>query len=274
MHIVTMLNQKGGVGKTSTTYHLAGTLGGEMGLRVLVVDNDPQASLTQGFFGPVVAFNLDPGATVAAIYRGDSPYPSQVIRPTGVPGVDILPGSESATSWNFPDPHRADEDAQRCLRSFLEEVAGDYDLTMIDCPPNLHLCSWAALVASDFIVVPMQAEDFGAQGIAAVRRSVAMVQSGPNPGLRLAGYLLTMFDRRRSVHQGYEESLRRSYGDQVFAARVPEAVAYVEAVANRRPIALVRPKKAAPARAIRDVAEELMHRVESKSLPRHAAEVA
>lgn len=273
MRVVTMLNQKGGVGKTSTTFHLSATLAA-LGLRVLLVDNDPQASLTQGFFGPVVAFGLDPAETVAALYRGDAPYPSRVIRPTGVAGVDIVPGSESATSWNFPDPHRADESDQRCVREFLDESRGDYDLALIDCPPNLHLCSWAALVASDFIVVPMQAEDFGAQGIAAVRRSVAMVQAGPNPGLQLAGYLLTMFDKRRVVHQSYEEMLRDEYGDRVFSARVPDAVAYVEAVANRRPIELVRPKKTAPARAIREVAEELISRVESMSVPQRAAEVA
>src|ERR687897_993846 len=120
MPIVTALNQKGGVGKTSTCHHLAGTLA-LMGRRVLLVDNDPQASLTQGFWGPVATAALDPATTVAALYAGDEPFPEQVIRPTGIPGVDLLPGSRVATDWNVPRPHEADAATQACLRSFLAE---------------------------------------------------------------------------------------------------------------------------------------------------------
>src|SRR5438270_1516503 len=102
MPIITALNQKGGVAKTSTCHHLAGTLA-QMGRRVLLVDNDPQSSLTQGLWGPVAARQVDPSATVAALYAGDFPFPEQVIHPSGVPNVDLVPGSRRSTSHNVPD---------------------------------------------------------------------------------------------------------------------------------------------------------------------------
>ena len=262
MAVVTMLNQKGGVGKTSCTHHLAGTLA-LMGRRVLLFDNDPQASLSQGFWGPVAARRIDPSETIAALYAGDRPFPEQVIKPTGIPGIDLVPGSRHATDYNVPRPFEADFEVQSCLRNFLAEVAGRYDLVLIDCPPNLHLCSWAALVASDHLIVPLQPEDYGAQGIIDVQESVALVQGGPNPDLSLLGYLITMAAPRKTIHQLYEERLRALYGTDVFEAKVPEAVDYVEAIARRLPIAQYKPKSAA-AKAIKALAEELEARLNAQ----------
>jgi chromosome partitioning protein len=266
VHVLTALNQKGGVGKTSCTHHLAGTLA-LMGRRVLCVDNDPQSSLSQGFWGPLAARQIDPAETVAALYAGHRPFPEQVIKPTGVAGVDLVPGSRHATDFNVPRPHEADPGVQACLRTFLDEVRGSYDLVLIDCPPNLHLCSWAALVASDYLIVPLQPEDYGAQGIVDVQESFGMVQAGPNPALALLGYLITMVAPRKTIHQLYEERLRVMYGEDVFAARVPEAVDYVEAIARRLPIAQYKPKGAA-AKAIRALAEELEARIGAKGTAR------
>ena len=126
------------------------------------------------------------------------PFPDQVIRPTGIAGIDLVPGSRHATEFNVPLPHRRPPEAQSCLREFLAEVRDGYDLVLIDCPPNLHLCSWAALVASDYLVVPLQPEDYGAQGIIEVQESVQLVRSGPNPRLRLLGYLLTLMNARKT----------------------------------------------------------------------------
>jgi chromosome partitioning protein len=254
-----MLNQKGGVGKTSCAHHLAGTLA-QMGRRVLLVDNDPQSSLTQGLWGPVVARQTDPAATIAAIYAGDFPYPDQIIHPTAIPGIELIPGSRRSTSHNVPDPHLADPEAQTCLRTFLDEVRARYDLVMIDCPPNLHLCSWAALVASDHLIVPLQPEDYGAQGIIDVTESVARVLAGPNPGLNLLGYLITMINSRKTIHRLYEEMLRERYGAEVFSTMIPEAVDFVEAIAQRKPVAQFKPKGTA-AKAIRALAVELEARL-------------
>ena len=162
MATITLLNQKGGVGKTSTCHHLAGTLA-QLGRRVLLVDNDPQSSLTQGLWGPSVALGVDPAETIAAVYAGEA-VADRIIKPSGIPGVDLVPGSVRSTRHNVPVPYEADWDAQTCLRSFLEEIRGRYHLTLIDCPPNLHLCSWAALVASDYLIVPLQPEDYGRRG--------------------------------------------------------------------------------------------------------------
>ena len=122
-------------------------------------------------------------------------------------------------------------DSQDGIRSLAAVVVGDFELALVDCPPNLHLCSWAALVGSDRIVVPLQAEDFGSQGLMPVVEAIGAVQAGPNLGLGLAGFLLTMFDKRLSVHVTYEMMLRELYGADVFAAVVPRAKDFVEAVA-------------------------------------------
>jgi chromosome partitioning protein len=259
--VVTMLNQKGGVGKTSCAHHLAGEFAAR-GRRVLLVDNDPQSSLTQGFWGPNQSRRIDPSESIAALYRGDRPFPELVVRPSGVAGLSLLPGSRAATTFNVPDPEAADPERQSCIRSFLEDLGPDsYDLAMIDCPPNLHLCSWAALVASDFLIVPTQPEDYGAQGLHDVQESVAMVRGGANPSLELLGYLLTRV-ARKAVHQLYEQTLRDRYGELVFAARMPDAVGYIEAIAARLPAAQHRPK-GAPAGAIREIASEIESRIEA-----------
>ena len=261
MPIVTMLNQKGGVGKTSTCYHLAGTLA-QLGRRVLLVDNDPQASLTQGFLGPQTTRQLGAAETIAAVYAQDA-VADQVVRDVGVPGIDLLAGSRLATDYNIPNPHEADWPTQVALRDFLTDVAGHYDLVLIDCPPNLHLCSWAALIASDSLVVPLQPEDFGAQGIADVQESVDRVIGGPNPALSLLGFLITMHNARAAVHQVFEQRLRTLYGEAVFETMVPISLDFKEAIIQRKPVAQYKPRGAA-AKAIKALAIELAVRLEGQ----------
>lgn len=262
-NIISLLNQKGGVGKTSSCHHLAGTLA-KAGRRVLVVDNDPQASLSQGFWGPEETRRIGAAESVAALYDDShSPIPEVLIRPTGIYGVSIVPGSIHLTPFNMLPPPAWGE-LEGGMRDFLEEVRPDFDLVMIDCPPNLHLCSWAALVASDFLVVPLQAEDYGAQGLGPVQESAALVQAGPNPSLRLLGYLLTMFDKRLGIHIAYESMLRQMYGDEVFANNLPLAKDFKEAVASRLPISHYKPKVAA-GKAAAAVAGELLERIESQT---------
>jgi chromosome partitioning protein len=258
MPVITALNQKGGVGKTSTCYHLAGTLA-QSGRRVLLVDNDPQASLTQGFLGPQATRQLDPAETIAAVYRQEA-VPDQVLRATGIPNVDLLAGSRLAASFNVPDPHRADWPLQVALRDFLAEVVCRYDLVMIDCPPNLHLASWASLVASDALIVPLQPEDFGAQGIADVQDSIDRVVAGPNPGLKLLGFLITMANNRLAVHKGFEQLLRSLYGPAVFATTIPVSTDFKESIVQRKPVALYKPRGAA-AKVMKALAEEVAARL-------------
>jgi chromosome partitioning protein len=258
---IVLLNQKGGVGKTSTCHHLAGTLAAA-GKRILLLDNDPQASLTQGLFGPQVARDLDPGETIAAAYAGDA-VPERIIRHTGIAGIDLVPGSRHAMKHNVPEPWAAGRDLQLGVRDVVEAVRGRYDLILIDCPPNLHLASWAALVAGDFVVVPLSPEDYASQGIIDVQESVALAAELANPGLSILGYLLTMVQPRRAVHKMYEETLRAQYGDDVFSTRIPHAAEFPEAIAYRKPIAQYKPRGAA-AKAIKALADELLARLEGQ----------
>lgn len=258
MAVITALNQKGGVGKTSTCYHLAGTLA-QSGRRVLLVDNDPQASLTQGFFGPQVTRRLAPEETIFAVYQQQA-LAEQVLRTTEVPGVDLLAGSRLAASFNVPDPHLTDWSLQMALRDFLEDVRERYDMVLIDCPPNLHLASWTSLVASDALVVPLQPEDFGAQGIADVQESIDRVAAGPNPELRLLGFLITMHNGRLAVHKGFEQLLRTHYGSAVFETMIPISADFKESIVQRKPVSLYKPRGTA-SKMMKALAEEILARL-------------
>ena len=263
---VAMLNRKGGCGKTSTCHHLAGAFAKE-GRRVLLVDMDPQASLTQGLFGPQATEDFPEKATVVALFDdAHDPDPETLIRPTAFERIALVAGSNGLDDYNVPRPQETGE-LQLALRRFLKEARGEFDVALIDCPPNLSLCSWAALLAADFVVVPVQAEDYGAQGIVYIQRAFDLALAHHNPRLRLAGYLVTMFNKSLGIHSAYDHQLRALYGDQVFRATVPLAKDFKEAVAARQPVASYKPRSAA-AKAIKAVADELIERAEaSASLP-------
>jgi chromosome partitioning protein len=199
--------------------------------------------------------------SVAAAYDpNQEPIATSLIQPTGLESVSIVPGSPSLAEYNMLPPAQWDRSLEG-LRSVLSEVAADYDLVLIDNPPNLHLLAAASMVASNAIVIPLQAEDFGAQGLGPVRAAITAVQSGANPDIRLAGYLVTMFDRRLGIHLAYESKLREMYGTDVFACVFPRAKDFIEAVSTRLPISHYRPKSAA-AKATKAVADELLGRLE------------
>jgi chromosome partitioning protein len=243
MAVIVMLNQKGGVGKTTLSVNLGGAWA-RSGRRVLLVDNDPQGSLTQGLIGPEATSELDPSETIAAIYAGTAASAEQAVRSTAYPGLDLLAGSEHAARYNNGAPHEESWERQTCLVDALTELSPRYDQVLLDCPPNLNLCSWAALAAADAVIVPVQPEDYGAQGLPAVRRSIELVRRVVNPRLRLLGLVISMFSSRRSVHQLYVETLRDRYGAEVFEAMIPEAVEVAEATMLRRPVSWHKPKGA------------------------------
>ncbi len=255
---VAMLNRKGGVGKSSCCQHLAGSFA-RSGKRVLLVDMDPQASLTQGFFGPQITESLPPQETVVALFDDtQDPDPAKLVRLTPFDRIAIVPGSNDLDAFNVPDPQSTGE-LQRALRSFLREAAGEFDVVLIDCPPNLHLCSWNALLAANWVVVPLQAEDFGAQGITHVQRAIDAALAKYNPALRLMGYLVTMFQKRLGIHAAYDHQLRQLYGEDVFTETVPNAKDFKEAVAGRMPLANYKPRCAA-SKSMDAVAAEMIER--------------
>ncbi len=259
---VAFMNRKGGVGKTSTVMHLGGTLA-RRGLRVLLVDADPQASLTQGLLGPDVAEELDPRETIASILdEAGGPSPAELVRPTAFANLALLAGSEAAERHNHPEPWLSGM-AQFALRDALAEAGEGFDLVLIDCPPHTQMWAWSALVAADGVVIPVQPEDYGAQGMKSIRRTFDRVRSEANDGLALVGYLVSMFNKALSVHVTYEGYLRDLHGADVFTRVIPHIKDYKEAVTFRRPIAWHKPKSAA-AKATAALAEEFLARLDGR----------
>ena len=264
MSVIAAVNLKGGVGKTSTVLHLCGALA-QGGRRILAVDADPQSSLTAGFFGIDEARALDPSLTIAAVLGGDDPFPEAVIRRTSFDRISLLAGSRHAVGFNVPHPHLAAYEEQVRLRDFLAQVRDDFDLILIDCPPNLHACSWAAMAAADGLLVPVQPENFGSQGTVDVLESAAAVRATINPDLGPAWFVVSMLQARRAIHQAFVDGLRAGHGEAVFAASIPEAVDFVEAVVALKPLCYHKPKGAA-SKAVKAVADELLSRLERSAL--------
>lgn len=268
MKVVTLLNQKGGVGKTSTCFHLAGTIAARENKgrkrRVLLVDNDPQASLTQGFFGPVLTREMDPRVTIHEAYRaGAECDATDLIRGTAFEGIDLVPGCALLKRFNAADPEECPHNHRFAIAELVGQLSRHYDLVLIDCPPNLQLCSHAALTASERFLIPAQAEDFGAQGIGPVLAFADSVRKD-NPELSLLGILITMHQPRRTLSKMYEEELRKTYGVDVFDAKFPELSAFPEAVTARRPVEFYRPKVAGVNKAreaMRRLADEFELRI-------------
>jgi chromosome partitioning protein len=257
--VYVVLNRKGGVGKTSTCFHLAGHYASQ-GRRVLLIDMDPQANLTEGFIGgPRGGTPVPRDRSVTALFADDLHLaePASLILPTPFPGISILPGSQSLEYECERDP--ADDARQDVLRDFVREVRGAYDLILVDCPPNTLLGSWSALVAGDGVIVPIQVEDFGAQGLKQLAGTLNRVRKVANPGLALLGYLITMYQKRLALHQTYAETLRAAYKDSVFRVEVPFLSDYKLAVMAQMPIGHHKPRSQA-AKAIAALADEVMER--------------
>jgi chromosome partitioning protein len=256
--IASFLNRKGGVGKTSSVFHLAGCYA-RSGRRVLVCDLDPQASLSQGFFGPRAVEELPEEATIAALFDDAlDPEPDTIVYDTAFENLWIVPASNDLTNHNTPRPEDSGEQ-QYALKDFISEVKPCFDVILIDCPPNLQLCSWAALLASDFVVVPVIPEDFSSQGLIYVQQAIDQAMTQKNPRLRLMGYVLTMHNRQLGIHKAYEKLLREQYQDLVLDNTFPLATAFKEAVTRRKPITDDKPKCSA-ADAIQDLAVEILDR--------------
>lgn len=257
--VYVVLNRKGGVGKTSTCFHLAGQYARQGG-RVLLVDMDPQANLTEGLIGGTRGGTPVPRErSVTALFADDLHVadPTALVVPTPFPRVMILPGSQSLEYECERDP--ADDPRRYVLRDFLQEVRDGYDVVLVDCPPNTLLGSWSALVAGDGVIVPIQVEDFGAQGLKQLAGTLHRVRKTANPGLTLLGYLITMYQKRLALHQTYAETLRAAYKDAVFGVEVPLLTDYKLAVMAQTPVGDYKPRSQA-AKAIAALADEVLGR--------------
>jgi chromosome partitioning protein len=235
-----MLNQKGGVGKTSTCHHLAGAFA-KLGRRVLLMDLDFQANLTQGFFGSATGTSIPDQASVYALFDDSIRTPPQsLVHRTSFENISIVPGSMALKVPSIPSRDAAGI-KQLALKKFLSQVRTSFDIILLDCRPDIELATWSAMIASDFVIIPVQPEDYGVQGIPLMTEAIAAVQTGPNPHLRLLGYVITMKNRSQYAAK-VEEVLRTLYGDAVFQTAIPLSVLYKEAVSAGAPIAYFKPK--------------------------------
>jgi chromosome partitioning protein len=259
---IAFLNRKGGVGKTSTVHHMGGTLA-RRGLRVLLVDVDGQASLSQGLLGSPETEGLDPCETSAAIFdEAGTVSPRDLVRPTNFDRLWLIPGSEATEQYNEPRPWEMGN-RQYVLRDALATVADGFDLVLIDCPPHIQLLAWSALAAADGVVVPVMPEEYGALGLKSILRVITQVKALANSRLALVGYLVSMMNKALSVHVTYEHYLRTMFGDDVFTAMVPLAKDYKEAVAKNLPIVEFKPRSAA-ARATAALVDEFLDRLDAR----------
>jgi chromosome partitioning protein len=258
---ICLINQKGGCGKSSTCFHLAGAFAAA-GHSVLLVDADPQGSLSQGFLGSTFVENLPAHQTLAALFADSSFFLDhrQLIRKTDIGGISIIPTNHYLADFNVPRPELGGM-TQFVIRDLLEQQ-NDFDVVLIDCPPNLYQCSWNAMLAAQYVLIPVPPEDFGTQGLRAVHQAIDNARQ-LNPMLRRLGHLVTRYDRRLLIHRSYEERLRVLYQQMVLDTVIPELSAFKVALACRRPVENYSTKSAAAA-AMRQLVAEIHTRLAAK----------
>lgn len=244
--VLSFANEKGGVGKTTSALSLGAAIA-ESGERTLLVDLDPQSNLT-------LALGFEPStltSTVADVLLGNRSL-ADVIQPTDVANLDIAPASDSLLSVDRFLPVR--QNYELVLRQALE-ANGDYAATILDCPPALGVTTRCALAASDVLIIPTQCEYFSAYALRQVVRLIRTIRQRSNPALRYR-LLLTMLDRRNSLHRSLADQIRRAFGPAVFATEIEIDARLREAPAFGQPITVYAPSSRG-AQQYRALASEL-----------------
>ena len=256
--VISPINRKGGVGKSSSVFHLSGYFASK-GKKVLCIDNEPQHSLSKGFFGATAADAFEPSTTTAALFDSTmSASPKKLIRKTSFENIDIVCGSDALDRFNGP-PDSEDMESQLVVRRFVDQVKHRYGMVLIDSPPNLQLCTYSSLAASNFTYCITMPQEFDVQGLVPVQKAVDCVLRTTNPTLRFVGYVLNMVKAKRSLHATYEKLLRDTYGDKVFMTTVPDWNYFAESLSARQPISFYKPSSGAN-QVIRRLAGELFGR--------------
>ena len=227
--VISMCNQKGGVGKTTTTINRGAALA-EYGRKVLLVDFDPQGSLSVGL-------GLNPHDMDLSIYnllmQRDVKI-DEVIVPSGVPGMDLLPSNIDLSAAEVQLVHEVAR--EQPLQRILQPVIADYDVILIDCQPSLGLLTVNALTASDGVIVPLECEYFALRGVALLKTTIDKVQERLNPKLTIDGVLGTMYDGRTLHGREVMERLVQAWGDTVFHTVIRRTVKFSDSTVAGEPI--------------------------------------
>ena len=249
--IIAVVNQKGGVGKTTTAINLAAGIA-LSGLNVLLVDCDPQTNASSGLGTPRDAERL----SIYDVLLGEAAVDEALI-PTSIERLSLLPSTKDLIGASFDLAHV--ERREFRLRDALQTVRDRYDFVVLDCPPALDLLTLNALVAADSLLVPMQAEYFALEGISELTGTLDRIAGAFQPDLGLEGVVLTMYDPRMSLAQQVTENLRGFFGDKLYTTTIPRNVRVAEAPSHGLPVMIYDPKSRG-AEAYRDLTRELLAR--------------